>query len=166
MNEESTTEAQEQVEELVAEASSAAEEATAKATDTGTDEILNELNALGHKVSEAIHKIWDSEERKKAEAEIREALHLAGARIDQVAEEFRTSEFTKDLKLQADKVVDAVEESKVTQEVRKGLLQSLRRLNEELSGWLEREDERAAAGESGPAERADAPGQPETPAEP
>lgn len=167
MNEEAKSEVGDQVEEEVAEATTAAEEAAAEAEEAaeiGTSEILDQVTILGNKVSEAIHKVWDSEERKKAEAEINDALRIAGTRIDQVAEEFRTGEFARDLKLQADKMVDAVEESKLTQEVRRGLLLSLRRLNEELSSWLEREDARIAAATE--AEQAGAAGEAEPPTTP
>lgn len=107
--------------------------------------ILGELTLLGQKVSEAVQRAWGSDERKKAEAEIREALYIAGERIDRVSEELRASEVTQDLKVQAGKMVEAVEESPVTLEIRKGLLTGLRRINEELTRLLERESTKADA---------------------
>jgi hypothetical protein len=115
-------------------------EATQEAPKADTSAIVEELNALGTKLSAALQKAWESEERKHAETEIRDALKTAGERLDGVSEELRSSEVTKDLKVQAGKVAEAVEESKITQEVRRGLLTGLRKLNEELGKIVEKGD--------------------------
>ena len=115
-------------------------EATQQTPKAETSAIVDELNALGTKLSAALQKAWESEERKKAESEIHDALKMAGERLDDVSEDLRTSEVTKDLKTQAGKVAEAVEESKVTQEVRRGLLSGLRKLNEELTKIIEKGD--------------------------
>lgn len=136
------------------------EEATA--ADSGTPQadiakteanvILDELSKLGHKVTAALQQVWESPERKKAEDEIRRALKIAGDRIDEVSEDLRTSDVTKELKGQATKVVEAVEQSSVTKEIRKGLLMGLRKINEELTELLERDKDVAEkAAEAGQA---------------
>ena len=118
-------------------------------TDAGKDSaktdasvVLDELKELGHKATAALQQVWDSEERKKAEEEIRKALKMAGQRIDEVSEEIRHSDATKEIKDQASKLVESVEKSKITDDIRKGLLTGLRKLNTELTEFLER-DKRA-----------------------
>jgi len=112
------------------------EEPAAEAETTASNELLDELSQFGEKLSAAIQQAWASEQRQEVEQEIREGLKTAGDRLDDVAEELRGHERTKDIKEQAAKVMDAVEESNVTQEVRKGLLSGLRKLNDELNKLL------------------------------
>lgn len=115
-------------------------------TDAGKDSaktdasvILDELKELGHKATAALQQVWDSEERKKAEEEIRKALKMAGERIDEVGEELRHSDTTKEIKDQASKLVESVEKSKISDDIRKGLLSGLRKLNTELTDFLDRD---------------------------
>lgn len=100
--------------------------------------ILDELTKLGQKASAALQQILESEQRKRAEEEIRKALHLAGERIDRLAEEVRVKDATSEIREQAARLVESVEKSKVTDEIRKSLLAGLRKLNEELTEFLER----------------------------
>lgn len=109
-------------------------------TTAETRAIVDEMNKLGHKVSEAIQRAWGSDERKQAEDEIRKALTMAGDRIDEVAADIRASGVPQDIKEQVGKVMDDLEKSSVTQDLRKNLLGGLRRLNLELTEFLERDD--------------------------
>lgn len=105
-----------------------------------TRAIADEMNKLGHKVSEAIQRAWGSVERKQAEDEIRKALSMAGERIDDVAADIRASGVPHEIREQATKVMEDLEKSPITQDLRKTLLDGLRRLNTELSEFLARED--------------------------
>lgn len=105
-----------------------------------TRAIVDELNKLGHKVSEAIQRAWESDERKQAEEEIRKVLTVAGDRVDEVAADIRASGVPADIREQVGKVMEDLEKSSVTQDLRKSLLAGLRRLNIELTEFLERED--------------------------
>lgn len=161
MNEEEIKTSESPAEEPVIEETPAVEPQTEAAAEAPTDkaesaDIMQELTALGQKVVAAVQQIWDSEERKKAEAEIRDALRVAGQRIDQVSEEVQTSQVTEDLKGQAAKLKDAVEDSSITQEVRRGLLQGLRKLNDELSKLVDKGVARPAGAPAAPAEPAPA----------
>jgi hypothetical protein len=123
------------------EATQAAEDAAkaaAEGSDSATNQIMNELSQLGHKVAAAVQTVWDSEERHKAEEEIRKALKMAGERIDHVAEDLRKSDVTKDVQSQATRAAEAVQKSEVTKQVREGLLTGLRRINEELNEFLDK----------------------------
>lgn len=130
-------------------AENVAEDAGAKASDT--DKIMNELSQLSHKVAAAVQSVWDSEERHKAEEEIRKALKMAGDSIDRVADEVRKSDVTKDVQNQATRAAEAVQKSDVTQQLKHGVLSGLRRINEELSEFLDKskvEDAARSAGEA------------------
>lgn len=110
--------------------------------------ILEELTRFGNRLAAVARQAWESDQRKNIETEVREGLLKAGERLDQVAEELRKSEVTQDLKVQASKTAQKVEESEVTQEIRKGVLTGLRRLNDELSDLLKKTE----ATEAPPAE--------------
>lgn len=114
--------------------------------------ILDELKELGQKATAALQQVWESEERKKAEEEIRKALKMAGERIDEVAEEVRLRDASHEIKEQASKLVESVEKAKVTDEIRKALLTGLRKLNAELTEFLERD--KGAAEKAGEAAEA------------
>ncbi len=147
MNEESTTH-------RVDEAAQAAEDAakaSAASGENATSQIMNELGELGHKITAAIQTMWESEERHKAEEEIRKALKMAGDSIDRVAEDVRKSDVTKDVQNQATRAADAVQKSEVTRQVREGLLVGLRRFNEELSEFLDKNKAERAAKSAGEA---------------
>lgn len=137
----------------VDEAAQAAEDAAKNAADAGasfTTQLINELNQLGSKVASAVQTAWDSEERQKAEDEIRKALHTAGDRIDTVAEDLRTSTVGKDVRSQATRAAEVVQKNDLTKQMRQGLLSGLRRLNEELTEFLDKnkpEDLARSAGE-------------------
>ena len=122
MSEETTTKP---IDEAAQTAEGAAKSA-AEGGESATTQIMNELNQLGHKVAAAVQTAWDSEERHKAEEEIRKALRMAGERIDHVAEDLRKSDVTKDVQTQATRAAEAVQKSDVTKQVREGLLTGLR----------------------------------------
>lgn len=143
MNEEPTTQPMDEAAQAAKDAASDGESAT--------NAIMNELSQLGHKVAAAVQTIWDSEERHKAEDEIRKALKMAGERIDHVAEDVRSSDLTKDLQGQATKAAEAVQKNEVTKQLREGLLTGLRRLNEELNSFLDKSKAEEAVKSAGEA---------------
>ncbi|MEA3336405.1 MAG: hypothetical protein U9R25_10880 [Chloroflexota bacterium] len=114
------------------------------AADATSEEVWVEIGNLGDKVAGAIRSAWESDERRKAEVEIREALKTAGTQLDGISEDLHASEVAQDLKTQASRMVGTVEESQVTQEVRKGLLLGLHKLNEELNRLLNPSEEEPA----------------------
>lgn len=136
------------------EAAQAAEDAAktaAAGSESATAQIMNELSQLSHKVAAAVQTVLDSEERHKAEDEIRKALKMAGERIDHVAEDVRKSDLTKDVQTQATRAAEAVQKSDVTKQVKQGFLSGLRRLNEELNEFLEKSNAEEAVKSAGEA---------------
>ena len=98
--------------------------------------IVDELNKLGKQLSSAIQMAWESEDRKKLEAEISEGLQKLGEQITDATKKASDSDAAKQIKVQAEKVVVEVKESDVVEEVRKGLIAGLEVVNKELgSSW-------------------------------
>lgn len=136
------------------EAAQAAEDAAKAAGGSSaadTDKIMNELSQLSHKVAAAVQSVWDSEERHKAEEEIRKALKMAGDSIDHVAESVRKSDLTKDVQGQATRAAEAVQQNDVAKQFKQGLLAGLRRFNEELSEFLDKNKAEEAVKSAGEA---------------
>lgn len=113
--------------------------------DSATSQIMSELSQLSHKVAAAVQTVLDSDERRKAEDEIRRALRMAGERIDHVAEDVRKSDLTKDVQTQATRAAEAVQKSDVTKQIKVSFLSGLRRFNEEVSEFLDKNKGEGAA---------------------
>jgi hypothetical protein len=147
MSDEKTTQSTEEA----AQAADNAAEAAANSGDNATSQIMSELSQLSHKVAGAVQSIWESEERYKAEEEIRRTLKLAGERIDRVADDVRKSDLGQDMQAQASRASEAVQKNDVTKQIKQGFLSGLRRFNEELGDFLDKnkaDDAAKSAGEA------------------
>ncbi len=152
MNDETTT----QTTEDAAQATDDAAKAAAGNGDGVTTQIMNELSQLSHKVAAAVQTVLESDERYKAEDEIRKALKMAGDHIDHVAEDVRKSDLSKDVQAQATRAADAVQKNDVTKQIKHSFLSGLRRFNEELGDFLDKNKPGEAAAEAGKAAAASA----------
>ncbi len=147
MNEETTNHPVDEA----AQAAENAAKAAAQGGESAANQIMNELGQLGHKVAAAVQTVWESDERHKAEEEIRKALKMAGDSIDRVAEDVRKSDVTKDVQSQATRAADVVQKSELTQQFKQGLLSGLRRINEELNEFLDKSKAEQAVKSAGEA---------------
>ncbi len=128
--------------------------------------IVQEFSLFGKQVAEAIRAAWESEDRKKLQAELAEGLQRFETEVNQALDKAGQSDAAKQLREQADKVVADVKESKVTEDARKGVIAGLEVLNRELGKLVDKlESKTVPAAEAEPAESA-APESPSTPAEP
>ena len=128
--------------------------------------IVQEFSLFGKQVAEAIRAAWESEDRKKLQAELAEGLQRFETEVNQALDKAGQSDAAKQLREQADKVVADVKESKVTEDARKGVIAGLEVLNQELGKLVDKlESKTVPAAEAEPAESA-APESPSTPAEP
>lgn len=103
-----------------------------------TKTISGELDRLGKQVAEAINKAWESEDRKKLQAEVTSGLDSFGAQVSEAMQKASESEAASQIRDQTEKVVAQVRGSDVTGEVRKGLIAGLEALNRELGKLVER----------------------------
>jgi hypothetical protein len=125
--------------------------------------ITEELSKLGKQMADAIKAAWESDDRKKLQAEILDGLQKFGDEVTVALDKAGKSETAQDLRVKAEKVAVDVRASAVAEDVRKGIISGLDVLNAEMSKLVEKLEPKPAPVEpEAPAE----PVEPETPAEP
>jgi hypothetical protein len=121
-------------------------------------DLVSELSRLGENLGKLIKASWESEERKSVERELKSGLDQFGKQINKAMEQAHTDENVKKAR---DAFKDAWETAhgpQVVREMHMGLVDSLKKLNDELA----RRSEAKPAHEV----KADPPAAPETPGEP
>jgi hypothetical protein len=107
--------------------------------------IPDELNRLGRQLAEAARLAWESDDRKKLQADLNDGLRRFTAQVDTAAHQVAEADTTKQVAEQAQRVATKVQETKVVDEVRDGLIVGLSSLNRELSKLLDRLAEKTPA---------------------
>lgn len=134
--------------------------------------ISSELARLGKQVADAISQAWESEDRKKLQAEVTVGLETFGDQVSEAMRKASESDAANQLRDETEKVVARVRESDVTAEVRKGLISGLEVLNRELGKLVERLEVEPqpsappAAESAGPVEPPESAASPEAPPAP
>jgi hypothetical protein len=121
--------------------------------------ITEELGKLGKQMADAIKAAWESEDRRKLQAEILDGLQKFGDEVTVALDKAGKSETAQDLRVKAEKVAVDVRASTVAEDVRKGIISGLDVLNAEMSKLVEKLEPKAAPADEAPAA-------PEAPAEP
>ncbi len=96
------------------------------------DDLAAEFAALGKKFGEAISTAWQSEERHKLQADLKEGLERFSAEVDKAVKDLRQSEVGQKVQSGVQQAADDVKSGKVSEEVRKGMVTALRALSEAL----------------------------------
>jgi hypothetical protein len=132
--------------------------------------IVDELSKLGQQMASAIKAAWESDDRKKLQAEILDGLQKFGDEVTQALDKAGKTETAQDLKVKAEKVATDVRASAVAEDVRKGIIGGLDVLNQELGKLVEKLEPKATTVEApvefGAPAAAEAPEAPEPPAAP
>ncbi len=92
-----------------------------------TEDLLAEVNRLGHQLGEAIGRAWESDERRQVEGQMADGMQRAGKGLHRLGEELAGSRAVEGVKKGADTA---------GRELRDGLLSGLRLLNRELDRAL------------------------------
>ena len=121
--------------------------------------ITEELSKLGKQMADAIKAAWESDDRKKLQAEILDGLQKFGDEVSEALDKAGQSETAQDLRVKAEKVATDVRTSAVAEDVRKGVISGLDVLNTELSKLVEKLEPKAGPSDEAPVE-------PEAPAGP
>ncbi len=121
--------------------------------------ITDELSKLGKQMADAIKAAWESDDRKKLQAEIVDGLQKFGDEVSEALDKAGQSETAKDLRVKADKVAADMRERGVVEDVRKGIISGLDVINTELGKLVEKLEPKATPADEAPAA-------PEAPAEP
>ena len=142
------------MEEEVRNEASNADEAQTEARDDGaaagqsqtsaddlTDELFRELSVLGSRFVDVVQTAWDSDERKRIEADLKEGLNSVAESLEEGFVKVRDNEQTKDVLDKADNVAESVGEkvrsSEAAQELGNSLLRGLHTLAGQLEKWTE-----------------------------
>jgi hypothetical protein len=128
--------------------------------------IAQEFSRLGKQVADAIHAAWESEDRKKLQAELADGLQRFEAELDAALQKAAQSDAAKQVREQTEKVVADVKDSNVADEVRKGLISGLDVLNKELGKLVEKLEPKGTTEAPAGAAEAPTPEPPPPPAEP
>lgn len=94
--------------------------------------IVDELTALGKKLGAAIQAGLSSPQWQQVETEVREGFNNVVSEVNEAMTKARSTDAAKQVGEQATRVVETVRVSKVTSDVREGLIKGLKVLNREL----------------------------------
>lgn len=95
-------------------------------------DIAEEFKRLGRQFADTLETMWNSEERRRVEAEIREGVRSFADEVDKVIRNARQSPAVSRVKEEAVGVKERVETGEVTDRAREGVVQGLRWLSNEL----------------------------------
>ena len=95
-------------------------------------DIVNELSNMGRKFAETMKNGWNSEERTKFEAEIRQGVRSFADEVDKVIRDLKSSSTTEKVRTEASNVRTKLEADEVAQKARGGFVKGLRWFSDEL----------------------------------
>ncbi|MFN8513002.1 MAG: hypothetical protein U0841_10525 [Chloroflexia bacterium] len=112
-------------------------------TDSGNkSDVANELQELGQRLAATARTLWQSEQRQELQKDVTDGLRLLRDQLSGVVDTVRTNPKVQTLKDQVGQKVDAGRSSDAFEEVRTGLSNGLRALNEQLQRFTERMERR------------------------
>lgn len=101
-------------------------------------DIAEELKGLGRQFAETLQSAWNSEERQKFEADIRQGMRSFADEVDKVIREARESDTGQRIREETSEVMGKVETSDIGQKAKGGLAQGLQWLSTELGKLADR----------------------------
>ena len=112
------------------------------------DQLMNELQALGHQLATAVKALWESEDSRKLRQEIGDGFVELGEQLDEAIKSAQESEAAQEFKTSVQETVDKARESDVAGKVQQNLVTGLQKLNAELGKVVESLEQPAEAGEA------------------
>jgi HSP90 family molecular chaperone len=126
---------------------SAGEEKQQSDAGPSDEELLDEINRLGARFTEVVQAAWNSEERKKLEADLRRSANALGTTLEESMQKISDNQKAKDLVDQADDVMtnvgDKVRSSEVTHDLSSSLAKGLRKMSDQLEKWISEMESKA-----------------------
>ncbi|KAA3662878.1 MAG: hypothetical protein DWQ04_12165 [Chloroflexi bacterium] len=101
--------------------------------DVGHD-VVEEFKNLGRQFAETLQTAWNSEERVRIETEIREGMQSFAKEVDRVFQEAKDSPAADRVRTEAAGAKNKFDSSDIGERTRKGIVQGLHWLSEELGG--------------------------------
>lgn len=96
-------------------------------------DFVSELKHLGRQFADTLNTAWNSQERVKFEAEVREGMKSFADEMDKAFQEIKKSPVTQKAKEEATTFKTKVEAGEMSQKTKSGLAQGLSWLSEELA---------------------------------
>ena len=96
-------------------------------------EFVTELNRLGENLGNLLKSMWESEERKSIERELNTGLEQMSKRVNETVEQLRKDAAVENVKKAAKDALETARVPKILNEVQQGMLDSLKKLNEEIA---------------------------------
>jgi hypothetical protein len=100
-------------------------------------DLAAEFAELGKKIRDAVTTAWASEERQKLQTDLTDGLERLSKEINQAAHNVRESDVGKKVEEGVKQVREDVESGKVVDELRKGMISTLRGLGAALDKMAE-----------------------------
>ena len=100
--------------------------------ETPASDIAAELNELGKNLQALLRASWESDERKKVQAELQAGLNDLGKALSQAATEFQASPAGQALKADIEDFHQRMRSGEVESKIRNEVLSALRAANEGL----------------------------------
>jgi hypothetical protein len=97
-----------------------------------TSELLNELDKLGENLVNLLRSAWESDERRSIEREVTAGLEQMGKKFNDAAEKIKTDTYVNSAKQTAKDAWESANVPQVIAEMRKGVIGTLQRINEDL----------------------------------
>ncbi len=99
---------------------------------SSTESISDQLNELGKNLRDAMQAAWGSEERRKVQQDIENGLSSLGATLTQAAKDFSNSQTGQTIKDDMKDLQQRWRSGDVGSKVHTEVVDSLRKVNEEL----------------------------------
>ena len=96
-------------------------------------EFVTELNRLGENLGNLLKSMWESEERKSIERELNTGLDQLSKRVNETVEQLRKDTAVENVKKAAKDALETARVPKILNEVQQGMLDSLKKLIEEIA---------------------------------
>ena len=94
--------------------------------------VKDEFKNLGDNLKNLLSSMWESEERRKFQAEIEEGMHEVGKALDDLAVEIKSGEAGQTIKKEVKQFGEQVQSGEFENKAREEILKTLKLLNQEL----------------------------------
>lgn len=109
-------------------------------------DLINELNKLGENLGALLRSAWESEERKSVEREIAAGLEQMNKKLSEATEKVKTDAYVGNAKRAVKDVWETAHGPTIVTEVRQGILDTLRKINDDLAQRTQPAPEATATG--------------------
>jgi hypothetical protein len=107
-------------------------------------QLVEELNRLGENLGNLLRSAWESDERKSIEREVTVGLEQMSKKLNEAAEKIRTDAYVNSAKQTAKEAYEAARVPQILEEMHKGVIGTLQKINSDLARRAEPAPEASA----------------------